>query len=223
MLTRLALLVLSGSLPQGTSPPNPDLRVTFIANAAVSLTNGRRMLVTDFPYESGAFGYMTYDRAAVQLGGDVTLLITHGHRDHFSPEAPREARWRVVGPADVTSALPATVGLSASAASTDGLVVTPIDTPHARVGHQSYRLEWLGRRFHFTGDTEDPAAVLRERGLDVAFVTPWIWQAVRKAGARIDAERVVIYHHRAGEAVPGCLSPCEVPAPGTSWTLTTRR
>ena len=39
----------------------------------------------------------------------------------------------------------------------------------------------------YSGDTEDPASVLAQRNLDIAFITPWIHAAVRARSARIDA------------------------------------
>jgi L-ascorbate metabolism protein UlaG (beta-lactamase superfamily) len=212
---------LAGGALAGRAQSPASLRVTFIGNAAVSIVSGDRAVVTDFPYVSGAFGYMTYDRGSVRLPDRVVALVTHGHDDHFDPTRPRGLQWRVVAPDDVARRLRRGVVIGAAAASTEvpGLMVTPVTTPHANVDHRSYRVEWRGRRFHFTGDTEVPTAVLAERGLDIAFVTPWIWRAVQEAGRRIDAARVVIYHHTKDEVVPGCSAPCEVPAQGATWTL----
>ena len=82
------------------------------------------------------------------------------------------------------------------------VVVTPLATPHARLEHYSYRVEWSGLSFYFTGDTDDTAELLRQRNLDAAFVSPWLLAAATKAGRRIDARRVVVYHHEKHEAVP---------------------
>jgi L-ascorbate metabolism protein UlaG (beta-lactamase superfamily) len=82
------------------------------------------------------------------------------------------------------------------------VVVVPLATPHAKLEHYSYRVEWSGLRFYFTGDTADTAELLRQRDLDAAFVSPWLLRAVAKAGRRIDARRIVVYHHAKDEAVP---------------------
>jgi hypothetical protein len=39
-------------------------------------------------------------------------------------------------------------------------------------------------------------------------VSPWMYRTVMKAGRRIDARRVVIYHHAAGQQIPGCAAEC---------------
>ena len=46
-----------------------------------------------------------------------------------------------------------------------------------------------------------PISFLAARDLDAAFVSPWLLAAVRKKGARVDAKRVVVYHHEDGETI----------------------
>ena len=47
-------------------PPDPPrLTARFIGNMAFAITDGKTTLYTDFPYESGAFGYMSYDFASL--------------------------------------------------------------------------------------------------------------------------------------------------------------
>ena len=92
-------------------------------------------------------------------------------------------------------------------------------TPHARIGHNSYLVEWGGRRLYFVRDTENPTALLAQRNLDVAFVTPWLWRATKARNGTIDARQVVIYHHQAGERVAGCSGSCRIPVQGDRWKI----
>lgn len=199
------------------------LDITFIGNEAVAVSDGRLLLVTDFPYRSGAFGYMRYEPSAVQPAGrPVVLLITHRHDDHFDPKLLRDSTWRVVAPAEVTRKLPPGRAMqSDSVVRVGGAVIRSIETVHHNgdVEHQSYLVEMSGRRLYFVGDTEDPTALMAQRNLDMAFVTPWLWKAARERNARIDARQVVIYHHRSTEAVPGCTGTCRVPTQGQRWLL----
>src|SRR5688572_21826205 len=78
-----------------------DLRVQFIGNAAFLITDGKTTLLTDYPYRSGAFGYMTYDATKIQPQGDVLCLITHGHADHFEHPIFEKKNWRIIAPDDV--------------------------------------------------------------------------------------------------------------------------
>jgi L-ascorbate metabolism protein UlaG (beta-lactamase superfamily) len=210
-------------LATAAAAQSPPLQIQFIGNEAVAVSDGRLLLVTDFPYQSGAFGYMRYEPSALDPAGrSVVLLITHRHDDHFDPRAVRDTSWRVLAPAEVARRLPSGLVLPLdTVVSVGGATVRPIATSHhnGAVEHYSYLVEWAGRRLYFVGDTEDPAALLAQRHLDVAFVSPWLWKAVRNRNARIDARQVVIYHHRTGETVPGCTGTCRVPSQGERWTL----
>jgi L-ascorbate metabolism protein UlaG (beta-lactamase superfamily) len=211
----IQLLFVLGALSQG-----PSLEATFIGNEAVAVTDGRMTLVSDYPYQPGYSGYMRYDPAALHPRGPVLLLITHRHLDHFDPEQPRDSTWRMLGPREIAGSLPpsAVVALDTVVA-VGGLRIRAIPTTHANVEHYSYRVDWNGLSLYFVGDTDDPTALLAQRGLDLAFVSPWLWETVRTRGARIDARRVVIYHHRSGESVPGCTGACRVPRQGERWTV----
>lgn len=198
----------------------PELQARFIGNMAWSITDGTFTLMSDFPYDSGAVsGYMTYD-AATELRSptrDTLSLITHRHGDHWSPSLFPKTGWMVVGPRDVTAAMPQDRVVAVSPRFPYGpLRIDAIETPHANIGHYSYVVEWHGRRLYFSGDTESPDHLIALKGLDVAFVSPWLYGAVVKRGARVDATRVVIYHHQPGEAVPHCQAGCYLPRQGES-------
>ena len=128
-----ALALGAGWIGQQDRGAGRSLEFRFIGNEAVAMSDGRQTIVTDFPYQSGYSGYMTFEASA----------------------AP-------------------------------------------------YLVRWGGRTAYFVGDTEDPDALVRQRGLDVAFVTPWLLRTVEKQKLKIDARSIVIYHHQAGESVPRC-------------------
>jgi L-ascorbate metabolism protein UlaG (beta-lactamase superfamily) len=180
-----------------------ELRARFIGNMALQLTDGRVTLRSDFPYESGYSVYMAWTDALVPAAaGDALCLVTHSHRDHFlATLAPRFCQ-KLVGPADVRAALPERALPMGRTVSFGPVVITPLATPHAKLEHYSYLVEWSGLRFYFTGDTEDTAELLRQRDLDAAFVSPWLLRSATKGGRRIDARRVVVYHHQQDEPVP---------------------
>jgi L-ascorbate metabolism protein UlaG (beta-lactamase superfamily) len=201
---RLLLLCLAGCLGGGAAAPAAEVRARFIGNMALQLTDGKLTLRSDFPYESGYSGYMTWSAALVpQASGETLCLVTHSHRDHFLASLAARYCSRLLGPSDVTAALPdRALKPEARGASFGPLRVTPLATPHARLEHYSYLVEWSGLRFYFTGDTEDATELLRQRGLDAAFVSPWLLRSATKSGGRIDARRVIVYHHGTDEVVP---------------------
>lgn len=179
-----------------------ELRATFVGNMAVHITDGRVAILTDFPYKSGAFGYMEWSKAVVPAGPAPLCLITHSHDDHFAPSLAREFCGVILGPKDVVQAS-RVKGIEMKAeVRWEGLSIWPLATPHAGLEHYSYVVEWGGVRLYFTGDTESTDALVGARGLDVAFVSPWLLKSVHGKKLRIDAGQVVVYHHEAGETVP---------------------
>jgi Xaa-Pro aminopeptidase len=182
------------------------LTATFIGNEAFAITDGATTLYTDFPYESGAFGYMQYDFAAVPKDERSLCLITHAHRDHFAPELVAKVGCRVVVSGNGAAALPAGISMApAPHISWGAIEIDSVETPHGDVDHHSYLVAWGGVRLYFTGDTDSAEALLAERSLDAAFVSPRLLKAVAESGKRIDARRVIVYHHRADESVPEVL------------------
>jgi L-ascorbate metabolism protein UlaG (beta-lactamase superfamily) len=198
--------------------PEPQLTGRFIGNMAVAISDGRATLISDFPYQSGYSVYMEYPASEIRSGTPVTVsLITHRHGDHWEPSLFRKTTWKVVGPADVVDSVDASRRVDPAATGIAGLAIQPIATPHANIGHYSYIVTWHGRRFYFTGDTEQLDALLAARNLDVAFVSPWLYSAAARRGAAIDAKRVIIYHHQAAEAVPQCTGTCFIPRQGDTF------
>ena len=191
-----------------------EIRARFIGNMALQLSDGRVTLRSDFPYESGYSGYMSWSDALVPpTAGETLCLVTHSHRDHFLASLVPRYCPKLIGPKDVTAPFPERALKLAAQVRFGPVVVTPLATEHARLEHYSYLVEWSGLRFYFTGDTTDPAELLRQRALDAAFVSPWLLRAATKGGARIDARRVVVYHHQLDESVPG-IQARELPRQG---------
>ena len=207
-----AVLIVAGVAVQ---QPRPSLDARFIGNMAFAITDGTVTLMSDFPYQSGYSVYMEYDAREIRSATEPTLsLITHPHRDHWEPALFARTGWKVAGPADVTASVDASRVVPLTRTGAFGPInIEAIETPHASIGHFSYIVTWHGRRLYFSGDTESPASLLASRNLDVAFVSPWQYNAALRQG-RIDAKRVVIYHHQQNERVAGCTGVCSVPKQG---------
>ncbi len=195
------------------------LDIRFIGNAGFVISDGTVSLVTDLPYRSGAFGYMTYDLDGVQPPGRVVAVITHRHDDHFDHDAFLASGWEIVGPREVTDRLPAdrVVPLE-SAVSVGQFTITPLRTPHSGTEHYSYIIEWRGRRLYLTGDTEDPTQLLATEALDIAFVTPWLMCEVSRRGGSIQTNQIVLHHQQPDRTPRACL-PSRSLAQGQGFTL----
>lgn len=190
------LVAFAHGVPLAAPAAPGQLRAQFIGNMAFHVSDGKTSLLTDFPYEAGCAGYMKWTQDQVpRTLADTLCLVTHGHRDHFARELFGAMTAKLVGPADVTRGFEARSLPLTPRIEYRGIVIEPVATSHAQREHYSYRVIWNGLRLYFTGDTDDVEPLLKERDLDVAFVSPWLLEAVRKGGARIGARRVIVYHH----------------------------
>ncbi len=192
----------------GKEPASPTIK--FIGNAAFEITDGTTTLLSDYPYKSGAFGYMTYDAQKVQPKGRVLCLITHEHDDHFDPALFAPTDWFLAAHPKVKANVGAERRLPfGDTMRFEGILIFPIKTPHTDA-HCSYLVEWHGKRFYFTGDTESLDFLPKEK-VDVLFITPWLLKMARDKKVNLNAEKVVVHHHRNGEKIncDGCIVPAQ--------------
>lgn len=222
----LGAIVLAALLAASVFAQEP-LKAQFIGNMAFAISDGRITLFTDFPYQSGYGGYMKYNAREIKSATPLSIaVITHRHADHWDKGLFEKTNWAVIAPEDALAETPPSrvmrslpVAPALMSVTFSAITVEGIPTPHAMIGHYSYLVTWNGRRLYFTGDTDDAARLLEMKNLDVAFVSPWLFSRTQKGGQRIDARQIVIYHHKAGEAVPGCAAACSVPKQGETLLL----
>jgi L-ascorbate metabolism protein UlaG (beta-lactamase superfamily) len=223
----IGLAIAALAQPVDATRGSPALHARFIGNMAYALTDGTVTLFTDFPYESGYSVYMEYDPREIRSTTTETIaLVTHRHGDHWDRGLFARTDWRVIAPADALTDVPAARIVRAlpvepvRATFTSGAVaIEALPTPHANVGHYSYLVTWHGRRLYFTGDTDSADQLLAMKNLDVAFVSPWLFERAARAGRRIDAKRIVIYHQTADARIPECRDTCRVPSQGETLTF----
>ncbi len=202
--SRVALLAAVAAAAGCARPAT--LTIRFIGNAAFELSDGRSTLLLDFPYESGAGGFMTFDSAAVRPRGRVLAVFTHAHRDHFDRAALLSRGWPAYGPAALLDQLPPDrVHARGDSADIGAFHIVRIPEWHADLDHVALLVTWRGRRVYHSGDTMDPARLEALPELDVALVQENLlcWMAQQR-GARVPARDVVVFHHLASGA-RGCL------------------
>jgi len=187
------------------------LEASFIGNEAFRITDGDYILVTDFPYKSGAYGYMTYAFNFPGTAGNVLSLITHRHDDHFEPFLFTEQEWNILGPQEVTGMLEQNKVIEFTGKVTFGpMIITPKKSPHGNTEHYSYLVEWDGRVLFFVGDTDDFDAFKDLPELDALFITPWFYRKAKLNDSLPATKKIIIYHHKADDIIPDC-SGCIIP------------
>lgn len=184
-----------------------ELTFTFIGNESFHITDGKNTIISDFPYQSGAFGYMEYRMEDVPSADSAISLITHVHTDHWSPKLFKELKHaRVIGPPSVTKNVEPEQIIeieSGAAARLGDLDVLAISTPHRMApDHFSYLVIWHGLRIYFPGDTETPAEILHRRDIDVLFITPWLIRTIERQKLSLDCKKLVVYHQKSDEEFP---------------------
>lgn len=208
MLLILILLLTTNSF----AADRAGLHAEFIGNEAFRITDGTTTLFSDFPYESGAFGYMKYDESKLQPVERSYCLFTHGHSDHFAPGLISKIGCTVIGPQSVLMLAKGARTIAPSQKiSLPEFTVTPFKTDHDATEHYSYLVEWHGKRLYFSGDTESTAELKSQHSVDVLFITPWLLKYAQAQNALPRAKQMFVYHHHTGEKVESC-SKCIVPS-----------
>jgi L-ascorbate metabolism protein UlaG (beta-lactamase superfamily) len=197
----VALVLLAGTVAQAG-----ELTITFVGNMAFHITDGKTTLLSDFPYTSGAFGYMAYDMEEIPKVKDGVCLITHFHSDHWNSRLFRDMDAKIIAPPGMTKRLEQERVVPFTADKPihyKGISVEAIEMPHKLAPqHYSYLVTWHGLRLYFTGDTETPADILKQEDIDVMFLPPWLVRTIERQHLTLDAKQLVVYHQKIGEKIP---------------------
>jgi len=188
-----------------------SLEVGFIGNSAFYITDGEYVIFKDFPYKSGAYGYMEYDFDFSAVTGNILSLISHRHVDHFDPLLFTAQNWKIIAPREVTVQLEQNKIIKFEDKITYGpITVRPKKSRHANTAHYSYLVTWGGRKLYFTGDTEALDTLKDLPELDALFITPWFYRKARINDMLPESKKTIIYHHRANDIIPDCIG-CIIP------------
>lgn len=170
------------------------ITVRFIGNCGLYMTDGTLDVYVDFPYKSGAYGYMQYPASEIDsIKANATHLFTHRHADHYSRKLVKKLSGTVYGPWKVKKKRRA--DLSAPAYNAAQFTVETFRTKHRFARHHySYLITWHGKRIYLSGDTEGAETIGQVKALDVAFVPAWIVRDAKAKNITIDAQRFAVYH-----------------------------
>ncbi|MFP6583002.1 MAG: MBL fold metallo-hydrolase [Candidatus Hydrogenedentota bacterium] len=182
-----------------------ELTVTFIGNMAFYISDGETTLLSDFPYLSGAYGYMEFEMEDVPEIKNGLSLITHFHSDHWHKKTFETMDVSIIAPTKITERLDKKRVIpwdEKKPMEYRGIQVEAISMPHNLAPqHFSYLVTWHGLRLYFPGDTETPADLLQCKDIDIMFISPWLIRTIERQNLVLDTKNLVMYHQKIGEEV----------------------
>ncbi len=184
---------------------NNEIKIKFIGNCGLYMTDGDLNLYLDFPYKSGAHNYMEYDSSELDsISNNSVFIFTHRHSDHYSKKILRkikkEHEGKVFGNWNTTE-------LNELNNSVNDFTVKAIKTSHKfTFKHFSYLITWHNKKIYISGDTGSLEELSKLKGIDLAFMNPWLFMNAEKEKVTIDAKMFGIYHlypdQKIGEGFP---------------------
>lgn len=165
-----------------------EIKIRFIGNCGVFMTDGKSNIYVDFPYKSGAFNYMKYAPSQIDsIKSNSIFIFTHKHPDHYSGKLVKKFKGKTYGPwnVDELEKLSSIPEFSVKAFKTKH---------HFSFNHYSYLVTWHNKKIFFSGDTENADTIGKMAGMDWAFVPYWIMIDAKEKNMKIDTKMIAIYH-----------------------------
>ena len=206
--TRLLTIALPFVLSFGFSQTK-NIKIAFMGNCGLHMTDGVTDFYIDFPYKSGAHGYMEFDDTALDgIKENAIFIFTHKHADHFSKKHLKKVMKVKGGQAFGVSNISALEQLGTTLPDFD---IQAYKTDHTVFGisfrHYSYLITWHNKKIYVSGDTTHPETIGKLEGIDLAFVPYWILKNAKAQHITIDAKMFAIYH----------LHPDQIPSAKKNW------
>ena len=170
-----------------------EIKIRYIGNCGLHISDGVNHIYTDFPYKSGAHNYIEYDNSEIDnLKENSFYIFTHKHSDHYSNKLLKRAlktkNGKAFGPWNISE-------LEKLGDSIPGFEITTYKTKHLfSLRHYSYLITWHGKRIFLSGDTESADTILDIKEMDWAFVPAWLVAEIVDSGRDFNTKKIGIYH-----------------------------
>ena len=171
------LLVLLLFSAKGSSQTN-EIKIRFIGNCGLHLTDGKTHIYTDFPYDN--------------LAQNAFYLFTHKHSDHYlrwkmngvmkAKNGKKYGKWNISQLTELNREIP-------------DFHIQAFKTKHLfSFAHYSYLITWHGKKIYLSGDTETATTIATVQEMDWAFIPAWLFREAWENKVNIDAQMIGIYH-----------------------------
>lgn len=183
-----------------------EIKIKFIGNCGLYISDGTTNVYTDFPYKSGAHNYMEFDSAELDSIKENSIFIfTHKHADHYSAKeikkVIKEKNGRKYGSWNIEE-------LKSLEESIPNFSIQAFKTSHKfSLNHYSYLITWHGKKIFLSGDTESAETISTIENMDWAFIPYWILIDAKENDIEIDTKMYGIYH----------LATVQIPSAKENW------
>ena len=171
-----------------------EIKIRFIGNCGLYMTDGATNFYIDFPYKSGAHNYMKYDKSEIDsIKGNAVFIFTHRHADHYSEKILKKLSGQKFDPWNIEA-------LEKLDASIPDFDIKAFKTDHTVFGisfkHYSYLITWHNKKIYLSGDTTDSDTIASQKDLDLAFVPVWLLMDAKdkKVDLKDLSKMYAIYH-----------------------------
>lgn len=181
-----------------------EIKIEFLGNCGLYLTDGTTNIYTDFPYKSGSHGYMEFDESELDSIKENSIFIfTHKHSDHYSKKNLKKVIKEKGGTKYGVSNISELEELNKTL---NDFEIKAFKTKHKVFGinfrHYSYLITWHGKRIYLSGDTTNPETIEKIKNIDLAFIPYWLYENAKEQNIEIDADEIGIYHLHPAEVKP---------------------
>jgi len=171
-----------------------EIKIKFIGNCGLYMTDGASNIYIDFPYKSGAHNYMEYDEAEVDnIKDNAVFIFTHLHADHYSKKLLKKLSGLKLDPSNINE-------LEKISNSIPNFDIKAFKTPHKVFGisfrHYSYLITWHNKKIFISGDTENADTIAEQKNIDWAFIPVWLTFDAKEKGIKLGdlSKMYAIYH-----------------------------
>ena len=189
VLTALTILLMS----KVVFGQKKDIKIRYIGNCGLHITDGVNHIYSDFPYKSGAHHYAEYHPSEIDsLKENAYYIFTHKHSDHYykgkvkkilkAKNGKKYGKWNISALEHLSNTIP-------------GFKIQAFKTKHMfSFAHYSYLITWHGKKIFLSGDTEHAETILSIKGIDWAFIPAWLIREINASETPLNAKHVGIYH-----------------------------
>lgn len=173
-----------------------EIKVKFIGNCGLYMTDGNLNIYVDFPYKSGAHNYMEYDKSEIDsIKENPIFIFTHKHSDHYSKKLLKKLNGKKYTPRNVSE-------LNELNDTVNEFSTQVFKTKHRfSFKHYSYLITWHNKKIFISGDTESADTIIEIKDMDWAFIPAWLVSKIQQTGKSLDAKKIGIYHIGPGDDI----------------------